>query len=408
MLEGVVQSRALALVATPDPQRPPSSPSEPAPRALTTPFLDFWLLGGASLVVWLAMFVLQHFRSAWAVDAQFKNLSITTVSLALVVNNPHFLVSYKLAYARGRSFVTSHPWQLVIVPALLLGLFAFAFTSYDRSTAETFPFLPPLADALRARGVATGLFTLPRTGDFLFGLAFNFMYLTVGWHYTKQTFGCMMLCAAYDGYPLTPAQRRLVKWSLLSVWWVNFTYGNRHESRLTFSDFSYYSLDLPDVLAPIAAGLLLVGLALVLHRVVWANYRATGRLPSRNLLVPFVAIYVWWLPFTQQPEFYMLLTPLFHSLQYLAVVGKLESAQLRGARHREWRITALVLGVVAAGWLAFDFVPSTLDARLGTFGAWHMFFFFTAAMLFINIHHYFIDNAVWRFKDPVVKRYLLS
>jgi hypothetical protein len=68
----------------------------------------------------------------------------------------------------------------------------------------------------------------------------------------------------------------------------------------------------------------------------------------------------------------------------------------------------LVTGLVMAGWLAFEMVPNTLDTALGTFGAWHMFFFFTAAMLFINVHHYFIDNVLWRFKDPEVRAYLLS
>ena len=37
-------------------------------RALTTRFLDFWLLGGASILVWFVMFTLQSFRSSWAVD----------------------------------------------------------------------------------------------------------------------------------------------------------------------------------------------------------------------------------------------------------------------------------------------------------------------------------------------------
>ena len=68
------------------------------PRALTTRFADFWLLGGASLLVWLVMFAVQGFRSAWAIDQHFKNLTVTTASLSLLVNYPHFLVSYKLAY----------------------------------------------------------------------------------------------------------------------------------------------------------------------------------------------------------------------------------------------------------------------------------------------------------------------
>jgi hypothetical protein len=38
------------------------------PHALTTRFVDFWLLGGASLLVWLVMFAVQGFRSAWAID----------------------------------------------------------------------------------------------------------------------------------------------------------------------------------------------------------------------------------------------------------------------------------------------------------------------------------------------------
>jgi len=29
-------------------------------------------------------------------------------------------------------------------------------------------------------------------------------------------------------------------------------------------------------------------------------------------------------------------------------------------------------------------------------------------MLFINIHHYFIDNVLWRFKDPEIQKYLLA
>jgi hypothetical protein len=60
------------------------------------------------------------------------------------------------------------------------------------------------------------------------------------------------------------------------------------------------------------------------------------------------------------------------------------------------------------GWLVFEMVPDSLDAWLGTFDAWRIFFFFTAAMLFINIHHYFIDNVLWRFRDPRVREYLLS
>ena len=52
------------------------------PAALTTRFADFWLLGGASLLIWFVMFAVQGFRSAWAIDHYFKNLSVTAITLS--------------------------------------------------------------------------------------------------------------------------------------------------------------------------------------------------------------------------------------------------------------------------------------------------------------------------------------
>jgi hypothetical protein len=382
---------------------------EPAARSLTTRFFDFWLLGGASVFVWLTMFVLQHFRSSWAIDHWFKDLSVTAVSLTLIVNNPHFLVSYKLAYSRGRSFIAANSWQLAVVPALLVALFAVAYAKFDAPTATMVPLAGNLAGIIGSWGLGTAALSTPRFGDFLFTLAFNAMFFTVGWHYTKQTFGCMMVYANFDGYRLTPRQRTLIKWNLLSVWWLNFTWGNLRQTQLTFSDFKYYSFDLPDALLPITACSVAAGLALVVYQVFYRNYTRSRQLPSANVLVPFVAMYVWWMPFTRQQEFYLLLTPLFHSLQYLAFVYKLEDSRLKTtSSHYELRATALTIGIVVAGWLSFEYIPATMDAWLGTFNAWRMFFFFTAAMLFINIHHYFIDNVLWRFKDPVVRKYLLA
>ena len=125
------------------------------------------------------------------------------------------------------------------------------------------------------------------------------------------------------------------------------------------------------------------------------------------MVVPFVALYAWWLPITRQYEFFFLLTPLFHSLQYMAFVYKMEDTRIRGLRHPEIRGTLLIIGTIVAGWMVFELLPNQLDTALGTFDSWQMFFFFTGAMLFINIHHYFIDNVLWRFRDPAVQTYLL-
>jgi len=377
------------------------------PRALTTRFVDFWLLGGASLLVWFVMFATQGFRAAWAIDQHFKNLTVTTASLSLLVNYPHFLISYKLAYSRGRTFVTSHWWQLLVVPALLIATFAFAYAYYNVPVSQLSP-VGMLSRDLTGFGNNARVFSGPRLGDLLFGLTFNVMIFTVGWHYTKQVFGCMMVYAYFDRYKFSPRQRTITKYALLSIWWLNFAQGNVAGAQSNFSQFKYYSFDLPDILVPITSLIVAAGVLLVAYDLFWKNYKERGELPSVNMVVPFLALYVWWLPITRQYEFYFLLTPFFHSLQYLAFVYKMEDTRLRGLKNPEVRGTILAFGIVLAGWLAFEFVPNEIDTALGTFNAWQMFFFFTAAMLFINIHHYFIDNVLWRFRDAEIQKYLLA
>ena len=375
--------------------------------ALTTRFLDFWLLGGASLVVWMLMIGLQGFRASWAVDQHFANLTVTTASLAIIVNYPHFLMSYKLAYTRGPAFVLAHWWQLLAVPCLLAALFAAAYAFYDLPV-EQLPVVVEASQTLRGWGANAQVLAGPRLGDLVLTAAFNLMIFTIGWHYTKQVFGCMMVYAHFDSYPMSKGQRDLTRWALLSIWGMNFVYTNVEGAFSAFGTFSYSSLDLPDVAAPISQVIVGAGFVLVLYKVFYANYAATGRLPSANLVAPFVALYIWWLPQTRQYEFYFLLVPLFHSLQYLAFAYKMEETRLRGMPNRHARGTAIVVAVVVSGWMAFELLPDAVDRRLGTFDAWGLFFFFTVAMLFINIHHYFIDNVIWRFKDPEVRNYLLS
>ena len=383
------------------------TPAEQSAPALTTRFADFWLLGGASVLIWLAMMIGQHFRSAWAVDQHFKNLTLTTASLSLLVNYPHFLISYKLAYTRDRRFVTEHWWQLLAVPLLLVAVFVWAYLRYDVPVTQ----LRAVTALWRRTGNWGGsarVLAGPRLGDLLFTVMFHVMLLSVGWHYTKQVFGCMMVYARFDGYPLTNAQRQTIKWALMSLWWLNVVYINVGGTQQNFSQFTYYTFDLPRVLMPIMNLVVAAGIVAVAYSVFWKQYRDSARLPSLNMVIPFVALYVWWLPITRQFEFYFLLTPLFHSLQYLAFVYKREATRLRGLQDAEVRGTLLVMGVVLAGWLAFELLPNEVDTALGTFATWHMFFFFTAATLFINIHHYFIDNVIWRMKDPEVKKYLLA
>jgi hypothetical protein len=282
-----------------------------------------------------------------------------------------------------------------------------AYLSFD-VRVEQVPVLWQSMQAISPLGVNEQVLAGPRVGDLIFTLAFNLMVLAIGWHYSKQVFGCMMVYAHYDHYVVTRRQRDLTRRALLTLWMMNFVYMNVAGDFRTFAGFSYSALDLPDVLAPISQLVVLAGFAAVLYYVFYLNYRVAGRLPSANMLVPFIALYVWWMPQTRQYEFFFILVPLFHALQYLPFVYRIEERRLRGLSHPHVRATVLGIAIVASGWLAFEFVPNAVDETLGTLQGWNMFFFFTAAYLFINIHHYFIDNVIWRLRDPEVRGYLLD
>jgi hypothetical protein len=135
-----------------------------------------------------------------------------------------------------------------------------------------------------------------------------------------------------------------------------------------------------------------------------------GRAPSANFLVAYIALIVWWLPPFVHTEFFLLAVPFFHSLQYLPFIYKVERMQLE-AEHPDTlhlRGTLLAFSLLVVGFLTFELIPNSADAAVGTFPSLNAWVFFVCAPLFINIHHYFIDNVIWRFKDSRVRDYLLA
>lgn len=357
-------------------------------RALTTRYLDFWLLGGASVVLWAVMSFAQWFRTdAWAVDQHFANTGALATTLALVVNHPHFMASYKLAYGRGWRFIRQFWFQLILAPLLLIAALAAAYGVLSKPSVAA-------PEAL---------------GRDIMGYLVILMFMTVGWHYSKQVYGCMMVYGHYDGYRMSGFQRRLVKYSLFLVWWVHYIHSNSSGTEFDFYGIRYAAFRFPEIVQILAPAVLGLSAVAVIYFVFVKNFKANGQRPGWNFLIPYVAFYVWWSPMTFQSEFYLLATPFFHSLQYLAFVYKTEDGRLSGnpSRSKEIWGTAVIAGLIVAGFLSFELGPNLLDKTLQTEALFKFAFFFVAAQVFINVHHYFIDNALWRFNDPEVKKYLL-
>ena len=416
-------------------QAPDRSPARTAARPgaeahrgrwLYGPAVDFLLLGGGSFLVLGAMAAFFPRDEASKVA-----LAGAMLFLAHFVNHPHFAHSYQIFY-RGfvrKAFGPASPLAAryrfagVLVPAVLAVFFAMA---------------------LAEGNVA------------LLGLAANVMLFTVGWHYAKQGFGILMLDAARKGIRFGPAERRRLLWNTHLTWVMYWLVANDALAAKELWGITYYMLDVPDPLlvamvAAVAVSTLAVG------RDLFAKWRTERALPLNGIVAYVAAVYVW-LAVSRLDPVLLLVTPFFHSLQYLAVVwryqlnveadrsggelrtrgegmdsgagndaepdrpahadGSAGAAHAAGDGERGWKAWLrsapaglarfLVVGGIL-GFAGFWAAPVTVGALSGydqaVFGA-TLFIFI--GWTFINIHHYFIDNVIWRRDNPEAHQYLFT
>jgi hypothetical protein len=137
------------------------------------------------------------------------------------------------------------------------------------------------------------------------------------------------------------------------------------------------------------------------------NYQKSKQLPSWNFLVPWVAFYVWWVPISNLPEYYLMMVPFFHSLQYLPFALRVENSKIKRNGLYNAQVSLRIIVLLAVGFLAFELIPSVFDKKLETDIYQSAGFFASAFAVFINIHHFFIDSVAWKFKDIEVSDNLL-
>lgn len=343
---------------------------------------DLLMIGGASIATCIG------FHLFTDQNADLFHLSMMMYYLSMVVNWPHFMVSYQLLYWDRRRELfskTSYLWAGFLVPVLLVGLMAWGFMRKD---------------------------------DVVFSMLVQVMYLTVGWHYVKQIFGTLVVTSAAENYFLKPDERRAILTNLYSLWALSFLSGHETERTADFFGVQYVLVGVPpDLMKLCYVAVAATGL--------WAGWKILnryfqeGRLPSTAGLVSYLTLYVWYLPFVGHRHFFYVI-PFFHSLQYLLFVFALKknqwaeqvtgdevSRRKRGLMH--W--TGYFGASFAVGMLVFLIVPNHLDGRMAQWNPeaadiWGATIFMALFQLFINVHHYFIDNVIWKKDNPDLKRYL--
>ena len=367
--------------------------------------VDFLLVGGLAILLWLPLYSgAEHI--GW-LKSFGDSLPAIAVTLGFWINYPHFMASYKLAYAQGPSFILENKFQLIIAPLTIVMLMALGFLFWDSKISGS-SIVQVLNSGFDSIGLQTRLGLYPNLSSEILGFLVLFMYFTVGWHYSKQTFGCMMVYAKLDAYPLTIIQRNLIRYSLLSTWWLTWLYSNCSVGTYPFYNITIHRLGLPYILFQISYTIVGVMFSALIVMFAIKMFKHKER-PSINFLVPMFALLIWHVPLFENPQYFVVVA-MFHSLQYFPFVAKVESARYK-VNHRPYRhgrLIAFYLIMIVFGLLSFEYMPKYLDGVVNVWGQVGSNYFLIAFILFINIHHYFIDNALWRFKNKEVRELLFS
>jgi len=184
---------------------------------------------------------------------------------------------------------------------------------------------------------------------------------------------------------------------------------------------SAYSLPVPEFLL-IVVGLATAATTALTLAVIFRRWRSAKPFPFNGTVAYLVTLYVWVLfPALVAPAAFVILmvlaTPAAHSVQYLIVVWRyqlnVEHDKSRPERARGLftkplpRLAYFFIFGVVISFCGFWIIPTAMDLFVAydraIFGS-QMFLFMFA--IFINVHHYFLDNVMWRRGNPDVAKNL--
>lgn len=363
---------------------------------LFSPVIDFLCLGGGSFII---IGLVWWFLPKGLPRAQTL---ITTFVLVSLINNPHFAHSYQMFYRNFREK---------------------AFGSYPQSLRWRYVFagivMPVTLAVFMAAGIVAG--TITHSHRYLAWVLPPMLFLT-GWHYVKQGYGILMVDSAQKKSKFSDRAKLIFRVNAYACWILAWLLMNNGlTSKLHhFDGLSYFTFALPVPLFYAALVICEITSAAVLG-IFYLRWRKTGDLPWNGVLAYTASLYPWLILGAFNPLLYMII-PVFHSLQYLPVVwryqlnaGAQEKSPGKGipvirllVRDPVWqRMAAFVVVGLALGFSAFSLIPKILDKLVpydkSVFGPILFMFLFAA---FINIHHYFMDNVIWRRGNPDVLKYV--
>lgn len=350
--------------------------------------VEILLVGGASVIAFVAIRIINPSATTHAL------IGGVMLALANFVNHPHFSFSYQIFHESWRlRKQTPRNTQLRWLFAGVIAPSAIALYLLAAAVAWINGINSPLA------------------------IAINLMGALVGWHYVKQGFGIAMFDAAHTKTFWPTHTRKHLLVNAYICWLTAWVLLNSLQAGSVFWGIFGISIKIPP---PITYALIALCVASTAFTAisVWRTYigwRNTGRsnldVPWVGIAAYFITLYLWTIFIFADPTF-ALMIPFFHSIQYLTIVWKYKSnqIQLKKANEKFSSTMKFISTGIFMGAAGFWILPGTLDyLRTGSIPNYTTpALAIACCWLFINIHHYLIDNVLWKQDNPDMKRFLFT
>ncbi len=334
------------------------------PPGIFHPAIDLLCVGGLSLLVLVPLL------ASGRTELAFITLGAIFWPITLL-NYAHFMASYRIVY-RSRAMILKHKWASIGVPLVLLAVLTIG-------VAEA---------TLQGESLALVVMTVVGSG-----------YLA--WHYTGQVWGMMASHAHLAGATFSATERLLVRTGLRIllawhvVWFLRVTLADPGPIEPLYQALSWAGL--------LAFALGTTGLGMLRHR--------TGMLPPSRVLVPWLAIFAWYIAMGRWGIPALFLVQAFHALQYIEfpIRVELNRATTRSASRVALHMLAYGGGLILVSLGIVMLIPGPAMGMME-----NMFQVPPEAIVvllliqFINIHHYFTDGVIWKISNPEVRRELFA
>ncbi len=348
------------------------------PEAIVSPWVDFWCVGGLSvlLMIGITAYILSQQLTVGYIEGDINVIDLFLFQLLL--NWPHFVISYKILYSKKDNF-KKYPMATTYVPVVLLSICLLSFLFVDENNLPSFA-------------------VHQQTAHYFWLLAAFYL----AWHYTGQAWGMIAVFTNIANIKFLDWEAKALRLSTKSMIIWHVVWGIQGVD--VGSELAFLRLDwaMPTI-NTMAFVTFCLGLYTFLN-----IYKRVGYIEAR-MMIPWLALYLWYLVLYLDPSSFMLVQ-LSHCLQYMIFPVRVEVNTLVTSQKKSQSVTfkqwfkgiRLYVVTVILGAVIFYFPELWMSNSKGLASI------ATMLALAVNIHHYYTDSAIWKIRDKAVFNMLFA